>query len=727
VNPIFQPQTLWLALPAAALLGAWFSWRSAAGKRRGLRLMFAALRFCAIAVAGLSLFNPGSWRDERQQRDGVWAVLLDRSASMAVADAGPDGVSRWQAAVEIAKVAAEAAGEAPPPRLFTYGTGLEPAGNTTELSALVPDGLASDLPAAGETLLDMLGTGGALTGILVIGDGRHVGKGEGARFAGRARAAGTKVITVAVGGAVPDRDLMIRPVRRQYIAFPGQRLVIAAALEAKGIGPLRTQISLTGSDGAIVGTTDIEIGAADGSAICEFEIEATVPGYYRYQLAVPEPDGDRNPQNNSAEVGVNVIDGKIAVFTLEGVPYWDSKFLIQLLRGQANVHTTSVYRLTAERYFRVATGDAGAEESKTAIFPDDLSGYDLLVFGKGCEYFLDSARVARLKSFVRDGGGAVIFARGKPYAGSFPELETMEPVVWGEPLGERFHFTPTAAGAEAGLFGHHLDAPGSEIWTALPELIDARRPKRLKAFARVLAEGIYEVAGRQRRVPVVISRRFGRGSVTTVNADGLWKWDFIPGEERARNMYAELWQGMILWSVTHSEFLPGQNFSLRLSESVVESGQPIRARVTARDASTNEVPKLALLGGDGSSKNLALHEDGEGGKWSAVFTPTDHGDYRLQIAATGVAAPLSVRPPPTEGDILSADPISLAALAQAAGGRTAPASDVAAAVAELLPNSRTVELANAVWEPAWDRLIWLLPVLGLLMGEWLVRRRNGLL
>ena len=331
------------------------------------------------------------------------------------------------------------------------------------------------------------------------------------------------------------------------------------------------------------------------------------------------------------------------------------------------------------------------------------------------------------KAFVRDGGGAVIFARGKPYSGSFPELEALEPVVWGEPLGESFRFTPTAAGAEAGLFGRHLAAPDSAIWPALPELIDARRPKRLKAFAQTLAEGVFTSAGRERRVPVVVNRRFGRGSVTTVNADGLWKWDFIPGEERAGDMYAELWHGLVLWSVTHSEFLPGQAYSLRLSESAVDPDTPVRARVAARNATETGAPDLILVGADGASIPLQLRADGAPGNWSAVFTPDGSGEFSVQLADTGVAVPLSVRSPPAEGDVLSADPDAMAEIAEAAGGRAITAEQLADAIKELLPGARTVELANAAWEPGWDRLFWLLPVLGLLFGEWILRRRNGLL
>jgi hypothetical protein len=67
------------------------------------------------------------------------------------------------------------------------------------------------------------------------------------------------------------------------------------------------------------------------------------------------------------------------VLLLEGAPYWDSKFLAQLLRQQTAVDILTVHRLNEERYFRVEAAGAEPLLSPDTIFPADaeaLARYD---------------------------------------------------------------------------------------------------------------------------------------------------------------------------------------------------------------------------------------------------------------------------------------------------------------------------------------------------------------
>ena len=77
----------------------------------------------------------------------------------------------------------------------------------------------------------------------------------------------------------------------------------------------------------------------------------------------------------------------------------------------------SVHRLSDERYFRIDSGEAAPTETSQAIFPEtleELARYDLVIFGKNIDAFLTPSRLDALRSYVRDQGGAVLFARGKP-------------------------------------------------------------------------------------------------------------------------------------------------------------------------------------------------------------------------------------------------------------------------------------------------------------------------
>jgi len=71
----------------------------------------------------------------------------------------------------------------------------------------------------------------------------------------------------------------------------------------------------------------------------------------------------------------------------------------------------SVHRLSNDRYFRIDSGDSNNAETAHPVFPatlDELSRYDLIVFGKNIDPFLTPARAEALRAFVRDRGRAVL-------------------------------------------------------------------------------------------------------------------------------------------------------------------------------------------------------------------------------------------------------------------------------------------------------------------------------
>jgi len=153
----------------------------------------------------------------------------------------------------------------------------------------------------------------------------------------------------------------------------------------------------------------------------------------------------------------------------------------------------SVHRLSDERWFRIDSGESKPSASSEDVFPttaEELSHYDLIIFGKNSEHFLNAERIESLKAYVRDQGGAVLFARGKPYSGRLEALESLEPVNWANGNTSSFNISPTEDGQAVGLFGQALPKPDSPVWKSLPKLKDAHNVESVKPFTRVLAEGL---------------------------------------------------------------------------------------------------------------------------------------------------------------------------------------------------------------------------------------------
>jgi hypothetical protein len=298
-----------------------------------------------------------------------------------------------------------------------------------------------------------------------------------------------------------------------------------------------------------------------------------------------------------------------------------------------------------------------------------------------------------------------------------------------------FHFVPLADQG-AGLFGAALPAADDRVWSTLPLLEDAHQVAQLKPFARVLAEG--QPDGKQTRVPLLIVRRFGRGMVATVNADGLWRWDFRPEVREQGAVYQQFWVQLMQWCSTFSEFLPGQDYAVRFVEPSAETGQPVRAIIAYRGAAKPEPQPLLKITRDGQPAGeaaaTALPGGGElGREWAAVVTPDQPGRYQVRVADRARPdklegeATLTVAAPPAESDDLRPDSESLQTLARGSGGEIFTPDDVDKLAASLWKTDATAARAKPRWEPLWPRW-WVASLITLAFGtEWWMRRREGLL
>ncbi|MFD0895223.1 hypothetical protein KBB96_00305 [Luteolibacter ambystomatis] len=733
MNPPFPLPWLLLLLVVGGMVGMAASWRSTrglTGSRRGLLLGLRGAALCGLAVI---LLNPGRWVRPTDHTQRPWIVLTDTSSSMARASGAG---TRYSLARDFAnKAAKEAKATGLPVRLQAFDDSLHPAADTLPDRA---EGKASNILHAIETAFqESSAAGEAPAGMLVISDGRQTGQaaaGTMEALALRARAREVPVHTLAIGANDPVADLSLRAARPTLHVFAGQSVRVPVVLESTGLGALRSTVILNGADGKELARQTIDL--TEGKpGLVTFEIPAPATNA-RWSITTAEQEGEARPGNNQAAVTVRVLTSKTRVFLAEGAPYWDSKFLAQLLRQQKHMDVHSVHRLSDQRYFRIDSGQAAPTETSQAIFPesaDELARYDLIVFGRNIDSFLTPARLDALRAYVRDHGGAVLFSRGKPTGTEVAGLDTLEPVAWANTVTADFRFAPNAEGEAAGLFGEALPAANASVWNSLPRLKDGRSVAAVKPFTRILADGIGEQGG---KFPVLLVRRYGQGVTGLVNGDGLWKWDFYPEARELGNMYEDYWTQLIQWMASYSEFLPGQDFSLHLASSQGDAGKPVAVSIAYRGPLPAPAPVLRLSGPDGGTTEVtpaAITDPSGRPRWQATLTPSAAGVWHVALVDSRPQAPpapeveLTVPAPPAEGDDLSPDPAFLAALSTNTGGQSIDPTRFDTFLREHLHTAppSTIE-SGAVWQPAWNHALFALGLAILPATEWFLRRRQGL-
>lgn len=732
MNPYFS-------LPLTFLVGllliwgmVWLSWRETSPIEPLQRLFITALRLAGLFLVFLLFLNPGSWVQPISKQETGWQVLLDQSASMAVPDAA-DGQSRWDHALSLLESFQKKAKQKDfPVELRPFSDELLPA--TSEPTTLKPEKEGSDLSLATRTLLNTGSASGIPTaGLLILSDGRQTTDAAlDPSIISAARAGGIPIHTYPLGGQVSPPDVQLTTEKRLFTSFSGQQLNIPAKLHTTGMGALRLHLTLKDSEGTILAEEKI-----DHPGEKEVTVNLKLPSPEKttqWTLNVAPIEGETRGNNNEVKLFLRILDSKTKVLLIEGAPYWDSKFLAQMLRRQEYIQIRAIYRLSDDRYFQVSSEKHDPIQSSETNFPEtqeELSQYDLVVLGKNVEPFLTPNRLNLLKSYVRDQGGALLFSRGKAYAGDFPELEALEPSSWSTGKTQNFRLIPSSDGESAGLFGQALPGKESPIWKQLPALQDAHQPHLLKPFSRVLAEG--EITGTSNRFPLLMIRRYGQGVTGVMNADGLWKWDFFPEAREQGNMYLDFWSQLLQWMASYSEFLPGQDYSLKTSESTLKPGNNVEIRLAYRGSEAAS-PTILITPPESEPITLtpARLPNTSRPEWRATYKMKTPGTYALTVEDAAVETPmpvniLSVLPPPAEKDELSADATLLAELSAETGGLLLNEKNWKSFLSELKEATAVKQsLAPPVWEPVLHHWFYGLLIALIFSLEWWLRRRQGL-
>ncbi|WP_395753581.1 hypothetical protein [Prosthecobacter sp.] len=720
----------WIVLVVLPLVGLWLAWRAGLTLPAATRWGLVLLRGLVFTALALLLLNPGEWKQPEHKEEKLHAVLLDRSASMDVRDVGE--ATRWTGGLAMTQVIAKAGGEQV--KAFAFSDALE--GDALK-AGLKADGQASAIVHSGNALFSgASGLGRKLASITIISDGHQTREDAAAELILRARASHVPLHVVPLGGEWGGRDLILHATRRLVMALPGKPVAISVSLENRGLGLIKPRVQIVDAAGKAQAERDVELDSG-GRKTLSIEVPKLAGGDYRVVVATQQ--GEDITRNNEDRVRVQELTSRTRVFIAEGAPYWDSKFLAQLLREQGFMDVRAIYRLNDERYFRVDAGTSEPVVSGESTFPetaDDFAKIDLIVLGKGAEGFLDAKRIEALKSFVRDRGGALLLARGKSYAERLADFEVLEPLEWGAAMDGEFRFEPGSVGEAAGLFGQALPEAQDPLWRQLPPLSDVVTIAKLKPFTQVMAMGVKPAVGREERVPLLAAKHFGRGVVVALNADGLWKWDFDPQARKLGNMYEEFWTQLLQWTASYAEFLPGQELSLRLSESNAKLGRGVRASIGWRGGKDVPQPKIRVYHDGGQLPDISASEaesDADGRRsWSALIQPELPGTYRVQAFngdKPGPEAVLNVLAPPSEQEALAADPDFLQELATATGGKVWNPAQAAELLTHLFapPPDQVQEREQATWHPWWPQSWLLVPLVLLLALEWWSRRRLGLL
>jgi hypothetical protein len=605
-----------------------------------------------------------------------------------------------------------------------------PMENATRISAALEQALAD---AAGQPL----------SGVLLISDGQQNVGDEPLAVAKRYGEARAPVYTLGMGDPNPPKDVLVTGILVDEVVRKGDDVMVAVSFRQRGYTGQTVPLTLK-QGGRIIAQQRVKLAAADRQEHNFFWVPAAA-GKSVLEASIPIQPGELSRENNAEQTPITVIDKKLKILLVEGMPRWETRYLKNAILRDRTVQFSAI--LTD------ADPSLGGEGNVAIYaFPPDkkaLYDYDIIILGDVPRDYFTSQNLEQIQGFVEERGGSLIVMAGEnfmPWQYRGTALEKVLPVLIPARPEERVFTEPfqvelTEAGArEPMMFLVPNKEENQKRWKELPGMFWCGIVDRPKPGARVLAVHP-TVKGPDGKVPLMAVQQVGEGTSFMTLVDSTWEWRYRVGDK----YFYRFW-GQVIRSLTPHE-LPGANKFVRVTTDRDRYTLGEKAIIRARLLTPNFHPVRArdvtakLRRQDGQEFPVRLEPmPGVAGVYSAEWLPPQAGTYSVSVTSAesgqGTSATdFTVRATSIEFETPEQNEQLLRSIAGLSGGRYLLYTDLAGLPAQF--RDRSVSLSSRVeYDFLSDRLRFMglpMPVAILLVFtllitcEWVARKRAGLL
>jgi hypothetical protein len=617
-------------------------------------------------------------------------------------------------------------------RFFSFDDQLTPEGGvegpTDWLKDRQPNGDTSQVGTAMEEAVARY-SGQPVAGVVVLSDFAWADGRDPIQAAKRLKQLGIPVFPVAIGLPAPP-DVRLRRVIAPEVVFKGDRV------------PLRIQIE---SHGFVGSTVDLVLDI-DGERDSEQQITLTggvqfeeimftpqkKSGSVKLDISVSPLVGETTEKNNSASHTVQIIDQKIKVLYIEGMPRWEYRYLRWVLLRDPRLDVK----------FIMTQGDpklAAVSSQHLSRFPQvakDAFKFDLVILGDVPASYFNTTQMELIEDLVKTRGGSLLMIAG-PMAAPATYKKTVIadilPVNIGTGGWRSLNVGPvvTTDGRESSVTTLS-DTPetNDRIWSLvrpmyLPPLDGAKPGATVLLSKPKEAEQLLDY-------PLIAWQRYGTGKSMFVATEDLWRMRLEVGDK----YHARFW-GQAIQFLTLSRLL-GKNkqITLETDRRTYSAGEQVRIYANVLTQSFEPVIQnsyFVILDRPGAVDAAAEIElspvPNSLGLYSGVHLASEDGAYLLktrpqdaeisnQIEFQVTTVPVEDRETAMQADVVRQ-------IAEQSGGKSLgllQLADLSTELGDSEPLLKEVHLQIDLWDK---------PILFILLvvfagTEWYMRRRENL-
>lgn len=560
---------------------------------------------------------------------------------------------------------------------------------------------------------------------------------------------GIPIFPIGIGSQQLTRELRIEEVVVDPVAFVGDMLTFVVRLSAQGMPGEMVRISVAdqSNPGQTLDQQTITLPNEQVTREIRLQFRPEKVGDFQFQVQA-EPNTPEASEEERASVTrkVKVLDATIKVLYVQAYPRFQFRFLKMLLERQLKRSPTAGQD---EKAFELTTilqdadqSYADQDETAAIAFPatrQELFDYDVVLIGDVNSAFLSREQLQNLQDFVEIKGGGVMLIAGQfyqPWEYRSTPLDTLFPFSMDEVHQgdtDQAYVDPVRVElTELGLNTLPLQVtsmPSETIsaWRGISQIYWNVPIERLKPGAQTLANADRPDGSKQ---PLLTQQFIGRGKVMFLGTDDLWRWDY----------HDEFWMQTIRYLARSSLLDSDGSVEITVDRSAYRTGESATARVRFFDESQappeDDGVQLTLEKPDGRTRTITMSRvAGNRDLFEATIPGLTAGNHRLWVVQPLLqGASGETKPPATEfvvepvaGEMTRLD-MDLAELKQSATitrGQYFPFLE-ADSLLEVLPKGRQVRIQTLAPEPLWNSWKLAFVFVTLLIGEWVLRKRMGL-
>jgi len=464
-------------------------------------------------------------------------------------------------------------------------------------------------------------------------------------------------------------------------------------------------------------------------------------GRYLLEARVEPLEHEAVSENNRVTRQVIVRDQSLRLLFLEYQPTWEWRFIKEVFHRDP---------LVGEAGFRTFLRSASLKVRRdnplfleTLIRPrSEFFAYDVIFLSDVPAEMLSQELQEMLHEYVSQFGGGLVVIAGPqfgPQAWAGTRLADMLPVVPDPKANRRdqaFELVRTAAADEHDFMRLGSNEPENQrAWDNLGPVPWYQPVARAHPLATVLAaHPIDTTADGQQPQPIIATRQYGRGEVIYFGFNETWRLRKLYGE----TYYRQLW-GQLIYRLGLGRALgEGKRFIVRTDRPRYRSGDKVIASVEAYDRDFSELGadrlegRLLLEPADGGQtqtiSELVLPLARDGVVYETTLPVFAAGRYRMLVTdpVTGHESETSfqVSNVSIERRNPTRDTARQNALAQQTGGKALELDEL-----DQLPDlidAQQVRITTRRQVPLGNTWLILVLALGLMFGEWLIRKLSNL-